>query len=52
MESKRSDGKQWRGKTKVRQIIFVAKRRRMGQREEPGEKDGDVLLHKWKVGGG
>lgn len=23
----------------------------MGQREKPGEKDDDVLLHKWKVGG-
>lgn len=23
----------------------------MGQRQKPGEKDGDVLLHKWKVRG-
>lgn len=24
----------------------------MGEREKPGEKDGDVLLHKWERGGG
>lgn len=24
----------------------------MGEREKPGEKDGDVLLHKWEGGGG
>lgn len=23
----------------------------MRQRQKPGEKDGDVLLHEWKVGG-
>lgn len=23
----------------------------MGEREKPGEKDGDVLLHKWEGGG-
>lgn len=32
--------------------LYLLQRRRMGEREKPGEKDGDVLLHKWEGRGG